>query len=150
MVGLRELERDVQANRAVMRRFSCAPARPANRNATRHQEHPGDLTGRSAAAPQFAAVDPAARRGRLFFGAAAGTGIVIMRELYDVRRPRVIGAGSAPRAAAYSGPPASLAGRRASSVHSGACGVAERRRFVRPERRGRPEIALRQGNAQSA
>ena len=64
MVTLRELDRDVQASRAVYEAFLVRARETGEQERARHQEHPGDFAGRAAVAPQFPAVEPADRRER--------------------------------------------------------------------------------------
>ena len=80
LVGLRELERDVQASRAVYQRSWCAPARPASRS--------GSTPRISAIISKADLPLRAARRrrtrilalGAVLLGLAAGTGIVLLRD----------------------------------------------------------------------
>ena len=83
MVTLRELERDVQASRAVYEVVSwSAPGRPASKSASTPR------TSASSRAPTYRCAAAFHRRTRLLalaallFGVAAGTGIVFAREAY--------------------------------------------------------------------
>jgi len=94
MVTLRELERDVQASRTVYEAF-LVRARETGEQERLDTKNirvisRADLPLRRSFPPSTLLLAVAA----LFFGAASGSGLVIMRELYDVRTPRVIGAGS--------------------------------------------------------
>jgi succinoglycan biosynthesis transport protein ExoP len=93
MVTLRELERDVLASRAVYEAF-LVRARE-----TGEQERVDTKNIRvisRAELPLRRSFPPSGMLlalGALLFGVAAGSGMVIMRELYDVRLPRTAGIG---------------------------------------------------------
>ena len=57
LVGLRELEREVQANRAVYEAFLVRARETGEQEQSRYQEHPHHLQSRPAAEAQFAAAE---------------------------------------------------------------------------------------------
>ena len=149
MVTLRELERDVQASRAVYEAF-LVRARE-----TGEQERLDTKNIRV-----ISRADPPQRRsfppsnmllavGALLLGVGAGTGIAIMRDTYGKEALPRAGGSSVVRRKLAQRRQGTLADRRVAILYSGACGVAERRHLVRVKRRGGSEFAFCDGNPQS-
>ena len=92
MVTLRELERDVQANRTVYEAFLVRARETGEQERVDTKNirviSPADLPQRRSFPPSNLLLALAA----LLFGVASGSGIVIMRELYDLDIPDVGGA----------------------------------------------------------
>ncbi len=162
MVTLRELERDVQASRAVYELF-LVRARETGEQERLDTKNirvisRADIPLRRSFPPSNTLL----ALGALLFGAAAGTGIVFAREAYgfggdtdrDLERepqrrsrlPRAKGArtfgGGLTKAVGF------LAWRRAPLADSGAGGAAQYRCLVRPERCGKPAIPSVDGTVQ--
>jgi len=93
MVTLRELERDMQANRTVYEAFLVRARETGEQERVDTKNirviSPADLPLRRSFPPSNLLLAMAA----LLFGVASGSGIVIMRELYDIEVPDVGGAG---------------------------------------------------------
>ena len=143
MVGLRELERDVQASRAVYESF-LVRARETGEQERLDTKNiqvisRAELPMRRSSPPSNLAVALAA----IILGLAAGTGIVIMRPTRDgnaVRSKRRDAPGSEPASVVDEFAPAASELLRCSR----ACGCTERRHFLRPGLGRRPEFAFRQ------
>ena len=147
MVTLRELERDVQASRAVYEAF-LVRARETGEQERLDTKNIRVIS--RADPPQCRSFPPSNMLlavGALLFGVGAGTGIVIMRDAYGASRRAP--AAPASSAANWQTPPRTFGRPPRRILYSGACGVAERRCLVRVERGGRSEFAFRQGNPQS-
>ena len=148
MVTLRELERDVQASRAVYEAF-LVRARETGEQERLDTKNIRVIS--RADLPQRRSFPPSNMLlavGALLLGVGAGTGIAIMR---DTRKASV-----AARRRQQRRPPQigsrrqeTSADRRVAILYSGACGVAERRHLIRLERCGGSEFALCDGNPQS-
>ena len=149
MVTLRELERDVQASRAVYKSF-LVRARETGEQERLDTKNIRVIS--RAEPPQGRSFPPSnfvLAVGALLIGVGAGSGIVIMRDASG----RAL-----PRCRRDQRPPPQIAERRqglsvvrcVGTLYSGACDVAERRHLVRLERRGGSEFTFRNGNPQSA
>jgi polysaccharide biosynthesis transport protein len=92
LVTLRELERDVLANRAIYEAFLVRARETGEQERVDTKNiriiSPADLPLRRSFPPSGMLL----ALGALLFGIAAGSGMVMMRELYDVGIPRVAGA----------------------------------------------------------
>ena len=146
MVGLRELERDAQASRDIYQAFLVR----ARETGAQEQVDTKNIRVLSKAdLPQKRSSPPPSllvALGAMMLGAAAGTGIVL------VRPPAAVGARSRRGACAdalrqHGRGPGIVPARR--YRRSGACRPAGRRRLVRLGGDRRSGIAVRQGNAQS-
>ena len=168
MVTLRELERDVQANRAVYEAFLV---RARETGAQERLDTKNIRVISQADIPLRRSFPPSnllLAVGAILFGMAAGGGIVFARETYgsagdlgrDLRRQLRARFGTRLGAAAHwrrrrvarqtdQGGQRFPAGRT-SILHSCACGIAQHRRLVRLERCGKSPVAAVHGTLQSS
>ncbi len=168
MVTLRELERDVQANRAVYEAFLV---RARETGAQERLDTKNIRVISQADIPLRRSFPPSnllLAVGAILFGMAAGSGIVFARETYGSARrfgtrleARLRARfGARARNSPRTGGAGVLRGRLTNAVrdflpgrtpilHSGACGVAQHRRLVRFERGGKSPIAAVHGTVQS-
>ena len=129
--------------RRSIRRSWCARAKPARRSRSTPRISacsPRPICRRQRSSPPPSLL---VALGAMMLGAAAGTGIVLVR---PPRRGRRAYAPDAAEPLREHWRPWDC-GRAAATGRSGACGPAGRRRFVRLERRRRSGIAVRRGKS---